>query len=89
MVKFFDNAQTMEPTVEKVRATRRGGRRPHRWDKATKFGCQTIEVRRNEVRTQKASIVLPLSATVMSLRKPTGELAVMGEMPDLPAVLQR
>ena len=66
MVKFLATAQTMEPTVKKVRARRRRGRRPHRWEKATQFGCQTVEVRRNEVPAQKASIALPLRATVIT-----------------------
>ncbi len=59
IVKFFDTAQTMEPTVKKVRAKRRRGRRPQRWEKATQLGCQTVEVRRNEVPAQNASIALP------------------------------
>ena len=56
----------MEPMVKKVMAMRRRARRPQLWEKATKLGCQTIEVRRKEVPAQKAWIALPWRETVIT-----------------------
>ena len=65
-VKFLAVAQTMEPIVKRVMAKRRRGRRPQRWEKVMKLGCQTMEVRRKDVPAQKAWMASPLRATVIT-----------------------
>lgn len=48
--------------MKSVRAKRRRGRRPKTSENATKFGCQTVDARRNAVPIHRACIAVPLRA---------------------------
>jgi hypothetical protein len=58
-VKFFDNAAMIAPTVKKVKATKTKGFRPKMCENELKLGWKTVEVKRNDVPAQNASMAVP------------------------------
>jgi hypothetical protein len=65
-VKDIDTLHMRTPTVNRRSARKRTGWRPITWEKATKFGWNTVEVRRKEVPDEKASTALPWRSLVMA-----------------------
>jgi hypothetical protein len=66
MVKSFDTAQRIVPTVKKRRETMSSCCRPNIWLIEAMTGWNMAEVRRYDVPAQKASTEVPLSLRAMS-----------------------
>jgi len=65
IAKFLAKPATIAPTAKKVIATKITGLRPKICEKLANEGWKTVDVRRNEVPDQKASIAVPLSLDAM------------------------
>jgi hypothetical protein len=64
-VKLFATAATMAPTEKKAKETNTIGLRPKMCENEAKFGWKTVDVRRNDVPDQNASIAEPFSFCAM------------------------
>lgn len=64
-VKFLLSAQRIAPTAKKASESINTGLRPKIWLKEAKIGCRTVDVNKNDVPDQNASIALPLSFSAM------------------------
>ena len=65
-MKLFAVAATTEPTRKKASARMTRGLRPKMWLKLAKEGWKTVEVSRNDVPAQKASMAVPCSFCAMT-----------------------
>jgi hypothetical protein len=58
-VKLWETPHMIAPAAKKVNAANKAALRPNECEKETNVGWKTVDVRRNEVPAQKASIAVP------------------------------